>query len=97
MNNALMNDLVQSTFIAMDEMPDCSDIYISGILLNDSETNKHIEILAHVQAIIIQSLQTNNQKRALRYIAALKILYRNNNISQTKLRESITEKLITQL
>ena len=93
MNNTLIDDIIQSAFIAVNEVPSHSDTYITGILLNDPGTQRKLEMFTHIHAIIIQSLQINNQKRALRYIAALKVL-NNNSLVEKQLRAAITSKMI---
>ena len=93
MNNTRIDDIIQSAFIAVNEVPRHSDTYITGVLLNDHGTQRKLEIFTCIHAIIIQSLQINNQKRALRYLIALKII-NSKSVDEKKLRESITSQLI---
>ena len=68
--------------------------YIPGILLKDNYSQKHIEILAHMQAIIMQSIQIRNFKRALRYIVAYKKIIKHHISLADRLTESITDYLV---
>ena len=89
------DDLVRDVFRVINEIPNNSEAYISGILLKDNKIQMHMVKLAYLQAIIMQSLQANNKKRAIRYALAFCVLSKNNALDETIIRESFTTKLLT--
>ena len=84
------NNLIEESLNITNEIANNSDIYITGVLLNDNDAQNHIEILAYMQSIIMQSVQVNNLKRAFKYIAAFNRLLKNNIPLADRLMNSIT-------
>lgn len=84
------DSLIQEALCTINEIPDNPHVYMTGVLLNDSDTQNYIEIIAHMQAVIMQSVQVNNPKRAIRYIVAFDRLLKNNSSLADRLRDSMT-------
>jgi len=89
-----IDSLLHEVFLMANEVPSNPNAYVSGILLNDDKIKDHMTTLAHMQAIIMQSLQVNNKKRAMKYIMAFHVLSRRNVLIEENLTESITSKLV---
>lgn len=89
------NLLIQEALLMVDEVPNNPNLYMAGVLFNDSDTQNYIEALARVQAVIIQSIQVNNPKRAIRYIGAFNLLLKNNVSLTEHLRETLTDYLLS--
>ena len=87
--------LFEESLKNINEISNNRNAYIAGILLKDYDSQKHIEILAHMQSIIMQSIQLNNFKRALRYIVVFNKRLKNYNILADRLKESITDYIIS--
>ena len=88
-------DLFKEALSITNKVTDNPDVYITGVLLNDCEVQNHIEILAYMQSIIMQSLQVNYPKRSLRYIIAFSKLLENNHSMVNRLEKSITDYMIS--
>ena len=85
--------IIQYIFNLMNEIPHKADSYLTGILLNDKKIKTQINILTHMQAIIIQSLQMNDIKRAVKYALAYRCIIKKSVLKETSLKESITKTL----
>ena len=91
----MTNDsLVRESLYIANEISNNPDVYITGVLLNDYDAQNNIEILAHMQSIIMQSLQVNNPKRAIKYIAAFSRFKKNHNSLADRLKNSATDYII---
>jgi len=77
--------LIQDALNTLEAISQYSAMFKAGILLNDEGLKKHIDKLANIQAIIMQSLQVGNQKRALRYLVVFHDLNKNNAGLEAKL------------
>jgi len=82
--------ILQELLCTVNEISYNPDVYMMGALLNDSETLKHIETLALIQSIVMQSVQANNPKRAIKYIVAFGRLLKTNTALAERLKNSIT-------
>jgi hypothetical protein len=90
----IQENLIQEALCAINEVSNNSHMYMTGILLNDFDAQNFIKMLAHIQAIIVQSVQVNNPKRTLKYIVAFNRLLKSNNLLAYRLRNSITNYLL---
>jgi len=86
------NEFMRGVFQLVNEITDNADTYISGIILDDEKIKSRMKILAHIQAVVMQSLQANNKKRAVKYAAAYYCLLKNDDLDKMGLKERITVK-----
>ena len=100
--NRILNRRKPSNNSAFTESLACSeqkvmcqnDVYTLGVLMRDSTTLQYLKKLASMQAIAMQSLQINHQKRALRYLAAIRYLRKTTEIPELQIRQDITAQLL---
>lgn len=82
--------ILQKLLCTVNEVYENPSVYMIGALLNDSEVLNHLETLALIQSIVMQSVQVNNPKRAIKYIAAFNSLVKTNTGFVERLKNSIT-------
>ena len=82
--------ILQELLYTVNDVSDNPNVYMIGALLNDCEALNHIETLALIQSIVMQSVQANNPKRAIKYIVAFSRLLKTNTALAERLKNSIT-------
>lgn len=82
--------ILEELLLLMNDIPENPDIYMLGVLLNDTEVLGHLEVLTLMQSMVMQSVQANNHKRAMKYIVAFRRLLKTNTAVTNQLKTSIT-------
>ena len=97
MNDEKEYGIIKNAVDIANEIPLSEDVFLLGVLVNDEAMSVYMKKMTLMHAILVQSMQIGNGKRAVRYLAAINALRKKNIVSIDTVRGKLTDDLLRAL